>query len=61
MCLCTAVLVLGQVLSPQPSDTSFVLWWEKVDEAASVLIKDGVNYTIILGAWTLWNHRNRCV
>ena len=42
-------------------DTSFVLWWKKVDEAASGLIKDGVNSTIILGAWTLWNHRNRCV
>ena len=42
-------------------DTSFVLWWKKVDEAASGLIKDGVNSTIILGAWILWNHRNRCV
>jgi hypothetical protein len=25
------------------------------------LVRQGVNSLIILGAWILWNHRNRCV
>ena len=25
------------------------------------MLKQGVNTFIMLGAWTVWNHRNRCV
>jgi hypothetical protein len=25
------------------------------------MVRQGVNSPIILGAWILWNHRNRCV
>jgi hypothetical protein len=48
-------------LSPQPSDTSFESWWEKAIGATSGLMQKGLNSLIVLGAWTLWNHRNRCV
>jgi len=48
-------------LSPQPSDTSFDSWWEKASGATSGLIQKGLNSLIVLGAWTLWNHRNRCI
>ena len=48
-------------LSPQPLDTSFDSWWEKASGATSGLIQKGLNSLIVLGAWTLWNHRNRCI
>ena len=48
-------------LSPQPSDTSFDSWWEQAIGATSGLMQKGLNSLIVLGAWTLWNHRNRCV
>jgi hypothetical protein len=48
-------------LSPQPSENSFLDWWERASSATSELVRQVVNYLIILGAWILWNHRNRCV
>jgi hypothetical protein len=58
-------LLLRQVglhaLSPQPSENSFLDWWERASSATSELVRQGVNSLIILGAWVLWNHRNRCV
>jgi hypothetical protein len=36
-------------------------WWQKVNERALGPSKKGLNSLIILGAWTLWKHRNRCV
>jgi hypothetical protein len=29
--------------------------------AATGLLNKGINTLIILGSWTIWNHRNRCV
>jgi hypothetical protein len=48
-------------LAPQPSDQSFDDWWRKVDEASSGDVKKGLNSLIILGAWSIWRHRNDCV
>jgi hypothetical protein len=48
-------------LAPQPSDQSFDDWWTKADEAASGDVKKGLNSLIILGAWSIWRHRNDCV
>jgi hypothetical protein len=48
-------------LAPQPSDQSFDDWWRKVDEAASGDVRKGLNSLVILGAWTIWRHRNDCV
>jgi len=50
-----------QALSPQPTENSFLDWWERASNATSSLVRQGVNSLIILGAWILWNHRNRCV
>jgi hypothetical protein len=36
-------------------------WWEEISEAVNDLALKGLNYLIALEAWTLWNHRNRCV
>ncbi|GJN12750.1 hypothetical protein PR202_ga31057 [Eleusine coracana subsp. coracana] len=32
-----------------------------MDEATNGLHREGINTLVILGAWMLWNHRNRCV
>jgi len=33
----------------------------RVNEATSGMIQCGLNSLIILGAWIIWNHWNRCV
>jgi hypothetical protein len=57
--------VLRQVglhsLAPQPTDLVFDDWWEKATATTSGMSKKGLNSLIILGAWAIWNHRNRCV
>jgi hypothetical protein len=35
--------------------------WENSSNAAAGLTRKGLNSLVILGAWTLWNHRNICV
>jgi hypothetical protein len=35
--------------------------WRKIDELSLGLVRKGLNSLIILGAWTLWKHRNQCV
>ena len=32
-----------------------------MSNAASDMVRKGINSLIILGTWTLWTHRNRCV
>jgi hypothetical protein len=48
-------------LSPQVSDSSFYEWWERASNDISGLSLQGFNSLTILGAWTIWNQRNRCV
>jgi len=48
-------------LAPQPSDHSIDEWWRKVDNAASGDLRKGLNSLVILGAWSIWRHRNDCV
>jgi hypothetical protein len=50
-----------QPLSPQPDDTSFNDWWESSVPRVDGQIKKGLNSIIILVAWSIWNHLNRCV
>lgn len=48
--------------SPQSTATSFLCWWEEVfDVVFRVLPEKGLDSVIILGAWIIWTHRNRCV
>uniref|UniRef100_A0A0A9HC95 Reverse transcriptase zinc-binding domain-containing protein n=1 Tax=Arundo donax TaxID=35708 RepID=A0A0A9HC95_ARUDO len=48
-------------LTPQPAENCFESWWRESSEATSGLVQQGLNSLIVLGAWTLWNHRNHCV
>jgi hypothetical protein len=50
-----------QSLLPQQGEASFECWWARTNEALDGLARKVLNSIIILGAWTLWNHRNRCV
>jgi hypothetical protein len=43
-----------QTLAPQPDETSFDVWWEKVSERVLGQVKNGLNSIISL------EHRNRC-
>jgi hypothetical protein len=48
-------------MSPQPSEASFDEWWRRVISSATSTLKGGLNSLLMLGAWTLWRHRNDCV
>jgi hypothetical protein len=50
-----------QVLAPQPSSTNFMEWWHEISDAIHGIFTDGLNSLIVLGAWVLCNHRNRCI
>ena len=50
-----------QALSPQLSDSSFYDWWERITIDCSVLVLQGINSLIILGAWTIWTQQNNRV
>jgi hypothetical protein len=36
-------------------------WLEKIDKSSGDMAMGGLNSLIALGAWILWNHRNRIV
>jgi hypothetical protein len=40
---------------------SFLDWWRRVNDLVGEQLTGGLNILIILGAWTIWNHRNKCV
>ena len=40
---------------------SFDEWWETTSNRVEGQVQKGLNSIIILGAWSIWNHRNRCV
>ncbi|KAG2538713.1 hypothetical protein PVAP13_9NG351214, partial [Panicum virgatum] len=50
-----------QELAPQPDKNSLDDWWDKVNNRVESPVRKGLNSVIILVAWSLWNHRNRCV
>jgi hypothetical protein len=50
-----------QGLSPQPEDISFDDWWAGMNSGIDGQARKGLNSLIILGAWSIWNHHNRCV
>jgi hypothetical protein len=43
------------------SDTCFVDWWRGALSLIPKGKKKGFNSVAILGAWSLWKHRNKCV
>jgi hypothetical protein len=50
-----------QDLSPHPEDISFEDWWASTNSGIDGQARKGLNSLIILRAWSIWNHRNRCV
>jgi hypothetical protein len=48
-------------LVPSQNERSFADWWRKMMRRVKKEHKKGVNTLIILGAWTIWKHRNACV
>jgi hypothetical protein len=50
-----------QDLSPQPDESSFDSWWFNCCDKVPRQFLLGLNSLIILGAWMLWKHHNRCV
>jgi hypothetical protein len=54
--------VLGlRALVPEMADSSFEEWWHGVNNKVNGQSQKGLNSIIILVAWSIWNHRNRCV
>ncbi|GJN35167.1 hypothetical protein PR202_gb23914 [Eleusine coracana subsp. coracana] len=47
--------------TPGQDDDVFAEWWKKARKHADKTKRKGLNSLIILGAWTLWKHRNSCV
>jgi hypothetical protein len=46
---------------PKRRDVCFVDRWRKASSKIPKGKRKGFNSVVILGAWSLWNHRNRCV
>ena len=46
-----------QILAPQIGEEFFDDWWEKVILAVGGQLQKGLNSLVILGVWTIWNHR----
>jgi hypothetical protein len=49
-----------QNLAPQ-NDLSFFDWWMAASTRVNGLVKKGFDSILILGAWIIWKHRNRCI
>ena len=50
-----------QELAPNLEDEKFDDWWATASGRVTGQVLNGLNSIIILGAWNLWNHRNRYV
>jgi hypothetical protein len=48
-------------VSPQQVETSFFGWWERSSAQVLSMRKKGLDSLIALGAWMIWNHRNKVV
>jgi hypothetical protein len=49
-----------QELCPTHED-SFESWWRTSSSRTTDQMRKGFNSLVILGVWTIWKHRNRCV
>ena len=48
-------------LVPGRAAGSFADWWRKSWKRVQKQLRKGFNSLVILGAWTIWKHRNACV
>lgn len=59
---CRVLAPLGMSLAaPSRDDLSFADWWRRVSHQTSKDHRKGIISLIILGAWSIWKHRNACV
>jgi len=49
-----------QTLAPL-NDLFFFDWWMAASTRVDGLVKKGFDSILVLGAWTIWKHRNHCV
>lgn len=58
-------MLLGQVnlqsFTPQVGEENVMQWWKSCSDQLQQIARKGFNSLIILGLWTIWNHKNRCV
>jgi hypothetical protein len=50
-----------QGVSPQPEDASFFEWWTRSNATITGPTRKELDSVIMMGAWVLWKHRNRCL
>ncbi|GJN12749.1 hypothetical protein PR202_ga31056 [Eleusine coracana subsp. coracana] len=50
-----------QQLAPGSNESDFASWWKKASNRVAKQHRKGLNTLIILGAWTIWKHRNAVV
>ena len=50
-----------QALALGLDDLIYDDWWDNLSNRVAGQVRKGVNSIVILGAWNLWNQRNRCV
>jgi hypothetical protein len=48
-------------LSPGFDEINFDSWWSRSAERIHEDARKGFNSLVILGAWSVWRHRNECV
>jgi hypothetical protein len=59
-CNILALIGLSSVVSKR-RDLCFAEWWRKALVKIHKRKRKGFNSIVILGAWSLWKHRNRCI
>lgn len=53
--------VIGASGSLLTAEVSFLEWWRRAATSVPNNLQKGLNTLIILGAWTMWKHRNECL
>ena len=48
-------------VAPRRNELSFADWWRKASRRVDKVQRKGFNSAVVLGAWTIWLHRNKCV
>lgn len=49
------------MLCPTVDDNCFEDWWWICSTKVANHLKKGFNSLVIMGAWSIWKHRNKCV
>jgi hypothetical protein len=55
------IYVATYTRAPQLGLSFFMSWWEEASSSVRSLVRKGLNSLIALGAYIIWNHRNKCV